>query len=95
MKKKSLADEEGGNPLVKKKKRAAYLSHYDLMENIIDRLLEEAETKDGHDSFIQKSCLIAKNGMKLHASGIQSPEAKAAWSKMGYGHKSGRRFVKL
>ena len=36
---KSLACEPGGNQLVKKKKKAAYLSYYDLMENIFYNLL--------------------------------------------------------
>lgn len=73
MKKKakdSLADEEGGNPLVKKKKSAAYLSHYDLMEAIILRLQEE-KTKDGDEirfSFVEdtKDYSGRKQGWVLH-----------------------------
>lgn len=37
----SLASEPGGNQLVKKKKRAAHLSWHELMENIIQRIVEQ------------------------------------------------------
>jgi len=37
--------------------------------------------------------IMAQKGLKLYASGIQSPEAKAAWSKMPIETKSGRRFL--
>ena len=37
----ALASEPGGNQLVKKKKRAAHLSWYELMENIIKQITKE------------------------------------------------------
>ena len=47
----------------------------------------------GQSLYQKGSEIMRKRGMKLHASGLQSPEAKAVWRKMGFGHKSGRRFV--
>lgn len=40
--KKSLACQLGGNPLIKKKKEAGYLSWYELMENVFDSLLNKS-----------------------------------------------------
>ena len=38
---KSLASEPGGNQLVKKKKKAAHLSWYDLMESILNKIIKK------------------------------------------------------
>lgn len=39
----SLACEPGGNQLVKKKKKAGYLSWYELMENVINKLIPDKQ----------------------------------------------------
>lgn len=42
----SLACEPGGNKLVKKKKKSAYLSWYELMEHVCLSLLKKKHFKD-------------------------------------------------
>lgn len=52
----------------------------------------------GEALYRKMSEIMKDKGMKLHASGIQSDDAKASWRSMDkkgiVGHKSGRRFLK-